>query len=112
MDGGLGRFAGRPTVHIAPSAAASEKEARIMTTRSLAALVCDRPAPRTAMVTGGWTLRALLGQTGAEGLFCLGLHMPGVPVSRIVGGRWHDTTIISKSGGFGDPNFLSDLFFP
>jgi uncharacterized protein YgbK (DUF1537 family) len=112
MHGGLGGFTGFPLVHVAPGGIADEIVARGLIAESLARLTRDRPTPRTALVTGGWTLRTLLDETGAEGLSCLGLHMPGVPVSRIVGGRWHSATIVSKSGGFGNPHFLSALFFP
>jgi uncharacterized protein YgbK (DUF1537 family) len=35
--------------------------------------------------------------------------MPGVPLSQIVQGRWHDLAVVSKSGGFGAPDLLIQL---
>ncbi|KJS10531.1 MAG: hypothetical protein VR78_13895 [Hoeflea sp. BRH_c9] len=61
------------------------------------------------LVTGGDTLTILLAETGADALDCVGEIGPGLPLSRIIGGRMAGTAIISKSGGFGGPNLLRDL---
>ena len=42
-------------------------------------------------------------------LLATGELLPGVPHARIVGGRWHDLPVISKSGGFGAPDLLIRL---
>ncbi|GGD29405.1 four-carbon acid sugar kinase family protein [Aureimonas glaciei] len=112
MTGGPLRHAGFPRVHIAPGGVFDEGAARRLIAQSLAALTREGPAPRTALVTGGWTLRALLQAADAGSLVCLGLYRPGIPVSRVVGGRWHDTMIVSKSGGFGEAGLLHALFQP
>jgi D-threonate/D-erythronate kinase len=74
------------------------------------ALVAERmPRPGSLLVTGGETLYGLLQALGAASLLATGELMPGVPHARIVGGRWHDLTVISKSGGFGAPDLLIRL---
>jgi uncharacterized protein YgbK (DUF1537 family) len=66
-------------------------------------------APATLVCGGGETLRALLTHLGADGLDVIGRLEPGVPVARLVGGRWAGVTVVSKSGAFGDPDFLVRL---
>ena len=74
------------------------------------ALVAERmPRPGSLLVTGGETLHGLLQALGATSLLATGELLPGVPHARIVGGRWHDLTVISKSGGFGAPDLLIRL---
>jgi uncharacterized protein YgbK (DUF1537 family) len=74
------------------------------------ALVAERmPRPGSLLVTGGETLYGLLQALGATSLLATGELMPGVPHARIVGGRWQDLTVISKSGGFGAPDLLIRL---
>lgn len=65
--------------------------------------------PATLVCGGGETLRALLSHLDAEGLDVLGRLEPGVPVARLVGGRWAGVSVVSKSGAFGDPGFLVRL---
>lgn len=66
-------------------------------------------APATLVCGGGETLRALLTHLGAQGLDVIGRLEPGVPVARLVGGRWAGVSVVSKSGAFGDPDFLVRL---
>jgi uncharacterized protein YgbK (DUF1537 family) len=65
--------------------------------------------PGCLFVTGGETLFGLLRALDATSLLATGELMPGVPLSRIAGGRWHDLQVISKSGGFGAPDLLIRL---
>ncbi len=74
-----------------------------------AALVDRLPPPATLFVSGGETLRNLLPGLRAKGLDVLGEHAPGVAVSRLAEGRWKGTTVVSKSGAFGGPDFLASL---
>ncbi len=65
--------------------------------------------PGTMLCSGGDTARAVLHTLRQNCLLVLGEAAPGLPVSRIcVGGR--DLIFISKSGGFGKPSTLLDLF--
>ena len=72
-------------------------------------IVGDLPAPGTLVVAGGETLRGLCLALGATSLEVQGSVMPGVPVSRLCGGRWDGVTIVSKSGAFGHPTLLREL---
>ena len=74
------------------------------------ALALALPAPGTLVVTGGETLRRLCDALRASHLTVLGELMPGVPVSSLEGGAWDGVTVVSKSGGFGRPDFLARLF--
>ncbi len=68
----------------------------------------DRPG--TLVVAGGETLRGLGEALGADGLALEGQIVPGVPVSRFRGGRFDGLRVVSKSGAFGEPDFLLRLF--
>ena len=101
---------GRPAIVHFPlpdgltSRAASERIAeRIQTLLPLI------PRFPTLLVAGGETLRAICIGSKADRLMAESEYSPGVPRSRIVGGRWRDQTVISKSGAFGKPDFLASL---
>lgn len=72
---------------------------------SMAQLAAIEP-PEVLVVTGGDTLYRLCHAIGAESLAAIGEWSPGVPVSRITGGAWHGTTLVSKSGAYGDSGLL------
>ena len=74
-----------------------------------ASLIPDVPQPGALLVSGGETLRALLPALGATGLDVLGELQPGIALSRLTEGRWRGTTVISKSGAFGEPGLFADL---
>ena len=65
--------------------------------------------PGTLIVTGGATLRAVCAALGADGLTVEGNLLPGVPTSRLRGGRWDGLRVVSKSGAFGDKGLLARL---
>lgn len=67
------------------------------------------PAEEALMVIGGNTLTTVLETTGARALACEGEIAPGLPASRIVGGRLDGRQIITKSGGFGSTGLLVEL---
>ncbi|MGP1395463.1 MAG: four-carbon acid sugar kinase family protein [Inquilinaceae bacterium] len=69
-------------------------------------------APRPALVTGGETLRQFCDAVGAGGLSCVGRLRPGVAVARLQRGAWSGTTVVGKSGGFGDADLFVDLTAP
>jgi D-threonate/D-erythronate kinase len=65
--------------------------------------------PGTLLCSGGDTARAVLQAFAENCLHVLGEAAPGLPVSRIkLDGR--DVIFISKSGGFGKPSTLLDVF--
>lgn len=88
---------------------ASETE----TALAMAIAKIERPTNDQALVvTGGDCLSVVLRRTAAEGLDCIGEVGIGLPLSRIVGGWFAGTQVISKSGGFGTEETLRDLFEP
>jgi uncharacterized protein YgbK (DUF1537 family) len=77
---------------------------------TFAALAFSIPRPGTLCVSGGDTLRRLCDKLETQHLAVLGEYAPGVPISSIEGGVWDGVTLVSKSGAFGRPDFLSRLF--
>jgi len=67
------------------------------------------PPPRTLIVAGGETLRALCVSLEAEALLVTGRVEPGIPRSTMLGGRWSDVEVVSKSGAFGTDHLWRDL---
>jgi D-threonate/D-erythronate kinase len=63
----------------------------------------------TLVVSGGATLRALCESLGATHLELDGQLEPGVPTSVLRGGVRNGTRIVSKSGAFGDSDWLARL---
>ncbi len=74
--------------------------------RGIAELTRRLAQPRCLLVSGGETLRALCLSLGTVHLAVMGQVVPGVPVSRMAGGRWDGTQVVSKSGAFGDEGLL------
>lgn len=87
-------------------------EAARLISREMDRLVADLPTPGTLVCGGGETLRALCDGLGADGLDVVGRIVPGVPRAVMVGGRWAGADVVSKSGAFGDPDFLARLVAP
>ena len=67
------------------------------------------PRPGCVFVSGGDTLHRLCRELGATCLEVLGDMFPGVPLSRFRDGAWKDVPLVTKSGGFGDPDILSNI---
>jgi D-threonate/D-erythronate kinase len=87
----------------------SPEAAREVLAKTFALVALRMPRPGSLLVTGGETLYGLLQALGATSLLATGELMPGVPHARIAGGRWHDLTVVAKSGGFGAPDLLIRL---
>ena len=91
-----------------PEGLGREDAARRIAT-GFAGLLHALPRPGTLLVAGGETLGAICAALGAEALLATGLVMPGVPRSRLQGGRWDGLEVISKSGAFGGETLWRDL---
>lgn len=72
-------------------------------------LLSGLSAPKTLVVAGGETLRAVCDVLGAYCLEIEGQAEPGVPVSCLRGGRFSGLRVVSKSGAFGDRDLLKRL---
>lgn len=90
----------------------SRRQAQRRIAAEMAALTGRLDPPATLVCGGGETLRGLADALGATALDVVGRIVPGVPVARLRGGRWDGVPIISKSGAFGDPDFLKRLVAP
>jgi uncharacterized protein YgbK (DUF1537 family) len=77
--------------------------------REMADLTRRIRAPRSLVVTGGETLRALCASLGVDRLDVAGQVVPGVPVSILRGGRWDGIALASKSGAFGNRMMLREI---
>jgi len=63
----------------------------------------------TVVLLGGDTAMAALRFAGAEAVELMGGALPQIPFGQIRGGQWDGKTIITKAGGFGDPDALLRL---
>jgi uncharacterized protein YgbK (DUF1537 family) len=84
--------------------------------RQIADLLDDLAArldpPATLIASGGETLQSLCRSLQADKLVVTGEILPGIPVSRLSGGRFDGVTVISKSGAFGAPDLFQRLLEP
>ena len=85
------------------------REARSRIGQTFVALLTRVARPGTLFVSGGETLRDLCVALGVTHLEVDGELEPGVPTSVMRGGSWDGQRLVSKSGAFGDSNFLVDL---
>jgi uncharacterized protein YgbK (DUF1537 family) len=74
-----------------------------------AALLARIVVPATLFVTGGATLMGVVRRLGASGLRVAGQAAPGTPFSTLVGSRFDGVGVVTKSGGFGQPDGLTRL---
>ena len=81
-------------------------------TRALAEVVTravNLVAPVTLILTGGDTARAVCLALGAQALEIEREAAPGIPISRLRGGKWDGLTVVTKAGGFGDAETLARI---
>jgi microsomal dipeptidase-like Zn-dependent dipeptidase/uncharacterized protein YgbK (DUF1537 family) len=88
---------------------ASAAQARAHIERRLHDLLPSIPRPASVVATGGETLLSICRAVSASHLEVDAQASPGVPHSRIRGGTWGGVEVLSKSGGFGAPNWLVEL---
>jgi uncharacterized protein YgbK (DUF1537 family) len=65
---------------------------------------------RALFVTGGETAFSVLKEIGGYGLRVEQELLPGIPVSKLLGGRHEGLKVVTKAGGFGDVRALSTVF--
>ena len=63
----------------------------------------ERSRPGALLLTGGETAIAVLRALGASGLRLAGEIEPGVALGTLVGGPFDGLVLVTKAGGFGDP---------
>ena len=87
----------------------SHAEAAPRIAAAFAALLARIARPGALIVAGGETLHAICAALSADYLRVEGEVAPGIPLSRVAGGRWDGLTVVSKSGAFGDAHLLARL---
>jgi uncharacterized protein YgbK (DUF1537 family) len=68
-----------------------------------------RATPGTLLLTGGETAYSVCRAIEAFGIALDGELEPGLAVGRLLGGRFAGLTVVTKAGGFGDPETLVRL---
>ncbi len=96
-------------VRLETSGSASRTEAAQHFSGEIAMLSESIDPPKTLVVAGGETLKALTVAVGARALQVLGRLEPGLPKSVIQGGRWAGVDVLSKSGAFGGADLWAKL---
>ena len=76
---------------------------------TLAVAVEQLPCPGSVLVAGGDTLFRFVSAAGAVSLAVSGELVPGIPISKLKGGKWDALTVVSKSGAFGKADILCAL---
>lgn len=94
----------RPEVASRIGSSTSELIAESLAT--IAAAVFDATSVDAAVLVGGEGARSVLTRLGAESLLIRYAIREGTPISLIEGGRAHGITVVTKAGGFGEPNSI------
>ena len=84
----------------------SETEAIERIARGVGRLADRLPPPAALTVVGGETFAAVCRALKATSLSVEGEYLPGIPASRMESGLWRGTACASKSGAFGEPDWL------
>ena len=84
----------------------SEMEAIERIARGVERLAERLPPPAALTVIGGETFAAVCRVLRATWLSVDGEFLPGIPASRMESGLWRGTVCASKSGAFGEPDWL------
>jgi len=77
--------------------------------QSATARLLDSAAPGATILVGGDTALKVYEQCGAKGIRILGDVEPGIPWGRWIGGRMDGLPLVTKAGGFGNPDTLCDI---
>jgi uncharacterized protein YgbK (DUF1537 family) len=96
-------------VRLETSGTVSRAEAARHFSYEIATLCESIDPPKTLIIAGGETLKALAIAVGARALQVQGRFEPGLPKSVIAGGRWAGVDVLSKSGAFGPPDLWARL---
>jgi uncharacterized protein YgbK (DUF1537 family) len=96
-------------VKLATPGALSRSEAAPHFSSQITELSRSIDPPKTLIIAGGETLKAVMLATEARALQVVGRLEPGLPKSVIQGGRWTGLDVISKSGAFGPADLWSKL---
>ena len=82
------------------------------TISQLAAKLLQKIHPAYLVIVGGETASYLCKLLQVDAVSILGEITPGIPCGRFIGGRADGTLVVTKAGGFGEPNCLAKILFP
>lgn len=92
-----------------PPGTGSDRAATVRALAEAARQAIERLAPRTVLLTGGETAYSVCRALGARALALGGETEPGVAIGRLLDGPFDGLTVLTKAGGFGDPDTLVRL---
>ena len=75
----------------------------------LADAILPQPDAVALVLMGGDGARAVLRETAAQSVVVSGALQEGVPVGVVDGGTAHGLRVVTKAGGFGNPDSLTDI---
>jgi uncharacterized protein YgbK (DUF1537 family) len=97
---------GAARVVAAPRDAAAARDAVVAGLADAARAALAAGGVGTLLLTGGETALAVCRAIGATGIRLLGELAPGLAWGRLAGGAWAGLPVVTKAGGFGDPETL------
>ena len=102
------RLRGHATARIlaAPRDPAADRDAVVAGLADAARAALAAGGVGTLLLTGGETALAVCRAIGATGIRLRGEVEPGLAWGRLVGGAWAGLSVVTKAGGFGDPETL------
>jgi D-threonate/D-erythronate kinase len=86
-----------------------DREAMVRALAEAARARLARGAPGTLLLTGGETAYSVCRAIEATGIALDGEVEPGLAVGRLLGGPFAGLAVVTKAGGFGDPETLARL---
>ena len=75
----------------------------------MAAEIYQNVQPGTLILTGGETAQAVCHALQATGVQIIGEPESGIPYGRLIGGTAPGLSVVTKAGGFGQPDSLINL---
>jgi uncharacterized protein YgbK (DUF1537 family) len=105
------RLAARGAPVLAPAAtAAGDRTAVVQALAESARREIARSAPRTVLLTGGETAYSVCRALGAAAIALGGELEAGVALGALVAGPFAGLAVLTKAGGFGDPDTLVRVY--
>jgi uncharacterized protein YgbK (DUF1537 family) len=81
------------------------------TVSEVALSLLERFQPQTILAVGGETVTYFCQQAQARSIRVLGEAAPGIPFGRIQGGLLNQRLLVTKAGGFGNPDTLVNIIY-
>lgn len=73
--------------------------------------ILRQPDSVALVLMGGDGARAVLRETAAQSVVVAGALQEGVPIGVVDGGTTHGLRVVTKAGGFGNPDSLTDIVY-